>query len=606
MNDNYILGISAFYHDSAAALIKNGEIVAAAEEERFTRIKGDSDFPIRSIRFCLNQAGIGVDDLSQIVFYDKPILKFDRILASYIHTAPKGLQSFLKAVPIWLKSKLWVEDQIRKTLKYDRDILFTEHHQSHAASAFYPSPFEKAAIVTVDGAGEWASTTIGVGEGNQLRLIKKIDFPHSLGLLYSAFTYYCGFRVNSGEYKLMGLAPYGKPIYLSLIKEKMIRIAPDGSYLLNEKYFNYISGLKMISREFEKLFGHEALRPDQKPTQFYMDVAASIQELFNEVLVAIAEEARRVTGMTKLCLAGGVALNCVANGRILNEAGYEDIWVQPASGDAGGSLGAALYVHYGYLGNKRKVDEIHDFQKGSYLGPEFSDTEIEAVLRMYRASYKRLERDELIKTVAQLIRDQKVIGWFQGRLEFGPRALGGRSILGDARSTEMQTVMNLKIKFRESFRPFAPTVLAEKTGEYFEIDKESPYMLLVAQVKKDKLLPVDTQGKTGMDLLNLKRSTLQAITHVDNSARLQTVARETNPLYHDLIAEFERLTGCPVIINTSFNVRGEPIVCTPENAFICFMGTNIDVLVVGNYILYKDEQTMDMELTKWKKSLIKD
>ncbi|NLY44124.1 MAG: carbamoyltransferase [Clostridiaceae bacterium] len=606
MKDRFILGISAYYHDSAAAILRNGEIIACAEEERFTRKKGDYSFPINAVNYCLDEAGIDADDLDHVVFYDKPVLKFDRIIASYIHSAPRGLASFLKAIPLWLKSKLWVEDIIRKELKYNKHILFTEHHQSHAASAFFPSPFEEAAIITVDGAGEWATTTIGLGSGNSIKLIKKIDFPHSLGLLYSAFTYYCGFKVNSGEYKLMGLAPYGTPRYLDLIKKEIISVEKDGSYILNEKYFNYISGLKMISRKFQKLFGMKALKPDEKPTQFYMDIAASIQALFNEIMVKIAVEARKTTGLSNLCMAGGVALNCVANERILKEAGFDNVWVQPAAGDAGGALGAALYVHYSYLNNERKADGINDFQKGSYLGPSYSDDEIESILNKFNASYRRVSKDELIKLVASEIASQKVVGWFQGRMEFGPRALGNRSILGDARSSDMQTVMNLKIKFRESFRPFAPSVLEEDKEEYFEMDRPSPYMLFTAQVKKDKLLNANTSGISGMDLLKVKRSVVPAITHVDNSARLQTVSKDTNPLYHSLLSEFKRLTGCPVIINTSFNVRGEPIVCSPEDAYLCFMGTNIDVLAIGSFILYKEEQPKNLELSKWKKTLIKD
>jgi carbamoyltransferase len=606
MEDTFILGISAFYHDSAAAILKNGEIIAAAEEERFTRKKGDSGFPLHAIHYCLDTAGIDITQVDQVVFYDKPILKFDRIIASYIHTAPKGLRSFLMAVPLWLKSKLWLEDLITRELHYPKEVLFTEHHQSHAASAFFPSPFQEAAIITVDGAGEWATTTIGAGRDNQIKLLKKIDFPHSLGLLYSAFTYYCGFKVNSGEYKLMGLAPYGKPIYLPLIKEKLINIAPDGSYLLNEQYFNYLAGLRMINKRFEALFGHKALRPGEMPTQFYMDIAASIQELINEMMVVIAREAKKTTGLSKLCLAGGVGLNCVANSRILQEAGFDDLWIQPAAGDAGGALGAALYVHYHYLDHQPIIDQAHDFQKGSYLGPEFSDPEIEAVLNRFQANYRKLSPDELVETAAREIANQKVVGWFQGRMEFGPRALGNRSILGDARSDRMQSIMNLKIKFRESFRPFAPSVLEERTTEYFEFDRRSPYMLLVAAVKKDKLLPGDTAGKTGLDLLKLKRSVVPAITHLDNSARLQTVSVETNPLYHRLLEKFDQLTGCPLIINTSFNVRGEPIVCTPADAYYCFMGTRIDVLVIGGYLLFKEDQPEGLELAQWKKSLIKD
>lgn len=606
MPRSIILGISALYHDSAACLVKDGDIIAAAQEERFSRKKGDSDFPVRAIQYCLSEAGVSIDAVDHIVFYDKPIVKFDRILASYIHRAPAGLSSFVQAVPLWLKSKLWVEDTVQKELKVKKDILFTEHHQSHAASAFFPSPYNEAAILTLDGAGEWTTTTIGVGKGNSIELKKKIGFPHSLGLLYSAFTYYCGFRVNSGEYKLMGLAPYGKPVYLELIKKEIISIADDGSYLLQEKYFNYISGLRMTSKKFEKLFGRKALQPDQKTDQFYMDIAASIQELFNEILIKIAREAKRITGLSKLCIAGGVGLNCVANARILKESGFDDVWVQPASGDAGGALGAALYVYYSYLNNPRTADDKTDSQKGSYLGPAFSDAEIENYLRLTGAVYRKVDDTELVKLVAADIAAGKVIGWFQGRMEFGPRALGARSILGDARSPDMQTNMNLKIKFRESFRPFAPSVLEEKMADYFEFDRPSPYMLMVAQVRKDKLLSVDTKDKQGLELLKQKRSVVPAITHLDNSARLQTVSLTNNPLYYNLIQEFNRLTGCPLVINTSFNVRGEPIVCYPENAYTCFMGTNIDVLALGHFLLYKEDQPKNLELTQWKKSLIKD
>jgi len=606
MSDVYILGISAFYHDSAASLIKNGEIIAAIQEERFTRKKGDADFPINAIRECLKIGNIDISNLDYIVFYDKPILKFDRILASYIHTAPKGLLSFLKAVPLWLKSKLWTEDEIKKKLKYKKNVLFTEHHQSHAASAFFPSPFNEAAIITVDGAGEWTTTTIGIGKENKIKLLKKINFPHSLGLLYSAFTYYCGFRVNSGEYKLMGLAPYGEPKYLDIIKKELITINEDGSYLLNEKYFDYISGLRMINKKFEKLFGREALPPDKKPDQFYMDIAASIQVVFDEILVKIAREAKKITGLDNLCLAGGVALNCVSNSKILFEKIFKKIWIQPASGDAGGALGSALYVYYHYLNNRRVADNINDFQKGSYLGNEYSNEEIENSLKRFGVKYKKVTEEELIEIISSEIANKKVIGWFQGRMEFGPRALGARSILGDARDPDMQSVMNLKIKFRESFRPFAPSVLEDYAKEYFEIDIPSPYMLLVAQVKKDKLIEVDKSGKKGLDLLKLKRSIIPAITHVDNSARLQTVNQKTNPLYYKLIKRFYEKTGCPVIINTSFNVRGEPIVCSPVDAYYCFMGTNIDILAIGNFILYKEEQPEIKDLKKWKKTLIKD
>ncbi len=606
MKDSYILGISALYHDSASVLLKNGEIIAASQEERFTRKKGDENLPINSILYALKVAGITINEVDHIVFYDKPILKFDRILASYIHTAPKGLASFLKALPLWLKSKLWTEDQIKKELGYKKEIYFTEHHQSHSASAFFPSPYDKSAIITIDGAGEWQTTTIGIGEGNKIKILKEINFPNSLGLLYSAFTYYCGFRVNSGEYKLMGLAPYGKPVYLDLIKKELIKINDDGSYAINEKYFNYVSGLKMINKKFSALFGRPPLGADGKPDQFYMDVAASIQELFNEILVKIAIKAKSLTNMDNLVLAGGVALNCVANSKILSESGFKNVWIQPAAGDAGGALGAALYFYYNYQGANRNTDNINDFQKGSYLGPEFTDEEIEIFLKKSGALYRKVSEDELVDTISDAIINQKVIGWFQGRMEFGPRALGSRSIIGDARSSEMQSVMNLKIKFRESFRPFAPSVLEDKAGEYFDTKTASPYMLLTAQVKKDKLIQSDCEGKTGLELLNLKRSVIPAVTHVDNSARLQTVNEKDNGLYYKLIKKFYDKSGCPVIINTSFNVRGEPIVCEPADAYYCFMGTNIDVLALGSFILYKEEQTPIKDLNKWKKTLIKD
>ncbi|MBP7553774.1 MAG: carbamoyltransferase [Spirochaetes bacterium] len=606
MKDSYILGISALYHDSASVLLKNGEIIAASQEERFTRKKGDENLPINSILYALKVAGITINEVDHIVFYDKPILKFDRILASYIHTAPKGLASFLKALPLWLKSKLWTEDQIKKELGYKKEIYFTEHHQSHSASAFFPSPYDKSAIITIDGAGEWQTTTIGIGEGNKIKILKEINFPNSLGLLYSAFTYYCGFRVNSGEYKLMGLAPYGKPVYLDLIKKELIKINDDGSYNINEKYFNYVSGLKMINKKFSALFGRPPLGADGKPDQFYMDIAASIQELFNEILVKIAIKAKSLTNMDNLVLAGGVALNCVANSKILSKSGFKNVWIQPAAGDAGGALGAALYFYYNYQGANRNTDNINDFQKGSYLGPEFTDEEIELFLKKSGAVYRKVSEDELVDTISDAIINQKVIGWFQGRMEFGPRALGSRSIIGDARSSEMQSVMNLKIKFRESFRPFAPSVLEDKAGEYFDTKTASPYMLLTAQVKKDKLIQSDCEGKTGLELLNLKRSVIPAVTHVDNSARLQTVNEKDNGLYYKLIKKFYDKSGCPVIINTSFNVRGEPIVCEPADAYYCFMGTNIDVLALGSFILFKEEQTPIKDLYKWKKTLIKD
>jgi carbamoyltransferase len=600
-----VLGISAYYHDSAAAIVVDGEIVAAAQEERFTRKKGDASFPINSIKYCLKEASLDVNKLSAVVFYDKPIVKFERIISSYIHNAPKGIGSFLQAIPLWLKSKLWIEDEIRNKLGFDGKVLFTKHHQSHAASAFFPSPYDEAAILTVDGVGEWETTVIGMGKGNRITLLKRINFPHSLGLLYSAFTYYCGFKVNSGEYKLMGLAPYGKPVYSDLIKKELIKIKEDGSYILNERYFDYITGLKMINRKFEKIFGRPPLTPDTMPDEFYMDVAASIQKVLEEVMLKIGNEVKRVTTMDYLTIAGGVGLNCVANSKILKECGFKDIWVQPASGDAGGALGAALYVYYEYFDKPRIVNRGKDFQKGSYLGPSYSNEEIEEVLKRYEAKYHYLSTGNLLKEVAKLIANEKVVGFFQGRMEFGPRALGNRSILGDARSEVMQSVMNLKIKFRESFRPFAPSVKIERLKDYFEWDRPSPYMLFVAQVKKELLYDTKKTDKKGLELLKLKRSELPAITHVDNSARIQTVAREDNPIFYDLLTEFEKLTGCSVLINTSFNVRGEPIVCSPEDAFLCFMGTNMDALAIGNFILYKEEQP-EVRLEKWKKRIIKD
>jgi len=601
-----ILGISAFYHDSAAALVRDGEIVAAAQQERFSRHKGDERFPREAIAYCLQEAGVSIGEVDYVVFYDKPLVKFDRILASYIHTAPRGIRSFVKAIPIWLKQKLWIEEVIRKELHYEGKVLFSSHHQAHAASAFYPSPFERAAILTVDGAGEWNTTTMGYGRGNTITLLQHMDFPHSLGLLYSAFTYYCGFKVNSGEYKLMGLAPYGEPRYVDLIKTHLVTVREDGSIRLNERYFDYISGLRMISSRFEKLFGHKALPQGAVPTQFSMDVAASIQAVTTEILVKMATYVRKMTGEKYLCLAGGVALNCVANSEILRQSGFEDVWVQPASGDAGGALGAALAVWYGYLGEKREVDGVHDAQKGSYLGPSYSLEKIREVLDAYGAVYEVCDEEELLRRTASAIAEGKVVGWFQGRSEFGPRALGNRSILGDARSQDMQTVMNLKIKFRESFRPFAPAVLSEDVGEWFEWDRPSPYMLFVAPVAKKHRLPFDRQGRTGLDLLKQPRSTLQAITHVDFSARLQTVHRETNPRFYRLLQEFKRLTGCGVLINTSFNVRGEPIVNDPRDAYRCFMGTNIDVLVIGDCYLEKSKQPPFKELQTWKNTLIAD
>jgi carbamoyltransferase len=606
MEQLYILGISAFYHDSAAALLCDGRIIAAAQEERFSRKKGDSRFPHHAVEYCLYEAGITIERVDHVVFYDKPILTFDRILASYIHRAPRGLLSFLKAVPLWLKTKLWMEDLVKKELGYKKNILFVRHHQAHAASTFYASPFEKAAFLTVDGVGEWTTTAFGTGSGNSLAITHKIEFPNSLGLLYSAFTYYCGFRVNSGEYKLMGLAPYGSPVYLDIIKRELIEMADDGSFTLNQKYFNYISGLRMINSKFARLFGRPPLRPDQKPDQFYMDIAASIQAFFDEAMVIIARQVKKVTGAENLCLAGGVALNCVANAKVVREAGFKQVWIQPAAGDSGGALGAALYAWYAWLGNERTVDGIHDLQQASYLGPGWSQEEIEALLDKIGATYTVVADGELAEKTAGHIADGKVIGWFQGRMEFGPRALGNRSILGDPRSPEMQTTMNLKIKFRESFRPFAPSVLAEDSTTFFDSPVESPYMLLTAPVQDNKRIDTSGSDATGLDKLKLERSEIPAVTHVDYSARLQTVNKTANPRYHELLTQFKKRTGCPLVINTSFNVRGEPIVCSPVDAYTCFMGTNMDVLVVGNCLMLKDDQPKFEDLEKWKKSLIQD
>jgi len=597
-----ILGISAFYHDSAAALVRDGEIIAAAQEERFSRKKHDHSFPANAVRYCLEEGGITAKELDYIGFYDKPFLKFERILETYFAFAPAGIRSFLKAVPLWLSQKLWLPEVIRKEVGYDGEIIFTEHHESHAASAFFPSPFDEAAIVTIDGVGEWATASLGVGRGNQVSLLSEIKFPHSLGLLYSAFTYYTGFRVNSGEYKLMGLAPYGEPKYVDLILEKLIRVREDGSFVMNMDYFNYCAGLTMTNGRFHKLFGAGPRKPETEITQHHMDVARSVQAVTEEIMLRMARYAYKRTGLRNLCLAGGVALNCVGNGRILREGPFERLWVQPAAGDAGGALGVALFIWHQYLGNARSVDGISDKQKASLLGPSFSDEQIEAFLKSQGARYRRLERDELISTVARLLADEKVVGWFQGRMEFGPRALGARSILGDARSESMQSVMNRKIKFRESFRPFAPSVLEEDASEYFEIDRESPYMLLVAPVKADKRIKHEEGERAfGLEKLKLKRSEIPAVTHVDYSARIQTVSRKDNPLYYDLIKRFKEITGCPVIINTSFNVRGEPIVCTPEDAYKCFMRTGMDYLAIGSFLLDKKEQPHWEESVDWRK-----
>lgn len=601
-----ILGISAFYHDSAAALVVDGAIAAAAQEERFTRKKHDESFPSQAVSYCLKDADLAVEDLDYVVFYEKPLLKFDRLMETYLAFAPVGFRSFRKAIPHWAKQKLFLNREMRKGLndRYKKPLVFVEHHEAHAASAFFPSPFEDAAILTVDGVGEWATTTLGVGEGNRIRIEEQINFPHSLGLLYSAFTYYCGFKVNSGEYKLMGLAPYGEPKYADLIREHLIDLRPDGSFRLNLKYFTYCQKLRMTGRRFAKLFGQPRRKSESELTQFYMDMAASVQLVTEEAMLGLARRAHEVTGKKNLCLAGGVALNCVANGRLLREGPFENIWIQPAAGDAGGSLGAAQFLWHQILDNPREVGAGSD-QGGSLYGPGFDDDEIAAFLDGAGAKYQTMpDESAMCAKVAELIDSEKVIGWFQGRMEFGPRALGSRSILGDARSTEMQRVMNLKIKFRESFRPFAPVVLREDVADYFEMEaqQDSPYMLLVADVRKDKLTECDAamEGAKGLDKLNVARSVIPAVTHVDNSARVQTTDADRHGAYHQLLEKFKQRTGSPVLINTSFNVRGEPIVCTPEDAWRCFMVTDMDVLVLGSHVLLKDEQPENPDFDRQK------
>jgi carbamoyltransferase len=593
----YILGISAYYHDSAACLVRDGEIVAAAQEERFTRKKHDHRFPASAVEFCLNHAGIKASDLDYVAFYDKPLLKFERLLETYIDYAPSGLRSFLQAMPLWLKEKLWMREQIAEQAGFKGKVFFTEHHESHAASAFFPSPFESAAVLTMDGVGEWATSSYGYGRGNELHLLAELHFPHSLGLLYSAFTYYTGFKVNSGEYKVMGLAPYGEPRYVETILDELVELKEDGSLRLNMKYFNYCQGLTMTGAAFDRLFGGPPRKPESRLTQREMDLARSVQEVVELAMLRMARHVHKETGEKNLCLAGGVALNCVGNGRVLREGPFEQVWIQPAAGDAGGSLGAALSVWYQYLGHERSLAEVcrgrADGMQGAYLGPPFSSEEIRSFLDTTGATYRRVERTELAEYVARLLAEEKVVGWFQGRMEFGPRALGARSILGDPRSPRMQSQMNLKIKFRESFRPFAPSVLRERVSDFFEMDCDSPYMLLVAPVREHLRIPMtDEQERLfGIEKLNVPRSAIPAVTHVDYSARVQTVRREDHPLYHDLIAAFGRLTNCPVLVNTSFNVRGEPIVCTPEQAFTCFMRTEMDVLVMGDFVLDKRDQS---------------
>ncbi len=593
-NGMNILGISAFYHDSAAALVADGEIVAAAQEERFTRIKHDSRFPSHAVEYCLQAAGLTPANLDYVVFYEKPLLKFERLLETYLAYAPRGFRQFLAGLPVWLKQKLHLPREMDKALgyAYKGRYVFTEHHESHAASAFFPSPFEEAAILTMDGVGEWATASFGVGRGNRVQLSHELHFPHSLGLLYSAFTYFTGFKVNSGEYKLMGLAPYGEPKYRDLILKKLIDLKPDGSFRLNMDYFGYCHTMVMTNRRFERLFGGPPRKPEGPLTDREMDLAASIQAVTEEAMLRTTRHIHSVTGMKNLALAGGVALNCVANGRVLRETPFENVWIQPAAGDAGGALGAALFVWHQLLDNKRSEDG-RDKQQASLLGPAYGDDQIRRFLTERGAAYHAFNDEQaLVAQVADLIDQGKVIGWFQGRMEFGPRALGSRSIIGDARSQEMQSIMNLKIKFRESFRPFAPCVLREDVADYFEMrpNEESPYMLLVASVRQDKRLNSVGRSLQGLDKLKAKRSVVPAITHVDYSARVQTVDPERHPRLHRLMTTFKQKTGCPVIINTSFNIRGEPIVCSPEDAYRCFLATNMDVLVLENQILYKQEQ----------------
>jgi len=595
----WILGVSAFYHDAAACLVQDGRIVAAAQEERFTRKRHDHRWPASAIAFCLKQAGIEARELDVVAFYDKPMLKFERLLSTYAASAPWGLRSFWRAMPLWLKQKLWIPDLIRKELPgFDKQILFPEHHESHAASAFYPSPFDEAAILTVDGVGEWTTTSLGVGRGNKIELNQEIQFPHSLGLLYSAFTYYTGFKVNSGEYKVMGLAPYGEPKYADVIYDKLIDLRDDGSFRLDLDYFDYCAGLTMTNKRFDRLFGAPPRAPESPLSQREMDLAASVQAVCEEAMIRLARHAHDKTGMKNLCLAGGVALNCVANGRLLREAPFEKIWVQPAAGDAGGAVGAALIAWYD-AHDKPRDPGGRDAMSAAYLGPEFSDDDVEAFLQAEGVPYHPL--DDRARTTASLLAEGGVVGWFQGRMEFGPRALGARSILGDARSTTMQSTMNLKIKFRESFRPFAPSVLREKCGDYFELDADSPYMLMTAPVRASlRRAETDAErAKWGIERLNVPRSTIPAVTHVDYSARVQTVTRE-NGAYYDLLRAFDAETGCAVVVNTSFNVRGEPIVCTPADAYKCFMRTEMDHLILGRHHLKKSEQPALVDDEDWR------
>ncbi|HYX01260.1 MAG TPA: carbamoyltransferase [Reyranella sp.] len=605
-----VLGISAFYHDSAAALIEDGQLIAAAQEERFTRKKHDSGFPQNAVQYCLDHAGIKLGDVDYVAFYDKPFLKFERLLETYLAFAPRGFNSFRMAMPLWLKEKLFQKTLLRDEMKrwqpdfdWHKRLLFGEHHQSHAASAFFPSPYEEAAILTMDGVGEWATTSLGWGQGNKLEMLKEIHFPHSIGLLYSAFTYYTGFKVNSGEYKVMGLAPYGEPKFKDTILSNIVDLKEDGTFRLDQSYFDYCTGLRMTNDKFAQLFGGPARKPDKELlTQKHMDLAASIQAVTEEIVLRLARSVKKETGANNICLAGGVALNCVANGKLLREKLFDGIWVQPAAGDAGGAVGAAFAAYHGYLGQARQLNGHLDGQldgmSGSYLGPEYTDDEIAQRLEAAGAKLIRLNREKTIEHTAQALAESKAVGWMQGRMEFGPRALGGRSILGDARSPTMQKTLNLKVKYRESFRPFAPAVLREDVSQYFDIRTDSPYMLMVAPVieNRRRAMSEAEQALFGIDKLNVPRSDIPAVTHVDYSARIQTVHRETNPAFHDLLQSFKAKTGCSVLVNTSFNVRGEPIVCTPEDAFRCFMGSEIEVLVAGNCFLKKEEQDPALKL----------
>ncbi len=600
-----ILGVSAFYHDSAAALIENGHILAAAQEERFTRKKHDAGFPAHAISYCLDEAQTSMSEVDHVVFYDKPFLKFERLLETYLAFAPRGFQSFKMAIPIWLKEKLFQKDLLRKkfqsfdpNIDWPSKLLFAEHHQSHAASAFYPSPFDEAVVLTMDGVGEWATTSVAIGKGNRLDVIKEMHFPHSLGLLYSAFTYYMGFKVNSGEYKLMGLAPYGEPRFKHIILDNLIDLKPDGTFRLDQRYFDYCTGLRMTNQKFDALFEGPARAPDELLTQKHMDLAASIQAVTEEIVLRLTRSLAKEMRIENLCLAGGVALNCVANGKVLRDGAFKRIWVQPAAGDAGGALGAALSAYYLFEGAQRSASTGADSMRGAYLGPAYADEDVIERLTAAGANFTLMSDDQIIEDTVCALSDGKAVGWFQGRMEFGPRALGGRSILGDPRSPSMQKTLNLRVKYRESFRPFAPSVLREDVSQWFELDNDSPYMQIVADVVgyRRRTMTNDEKALFGIEKLNLTRSEIPAVTHVDYSARIQTVHRETNPRYHQLLNKFKAATGCPVLVNTSFNVRGEPIVCTPEDAFRCFMGSDIEVLVIGNCFLKKEDQNSDLKL----------